>query len=239
VSRARSDHACVGRREAIALEMTQLGAVWRSGLSPFWWPNGAMHLLVVGSQEGTSRERNRSQPGPRWPTLTLEEGAEHVPERPAIPRCEGDYGLLSGGGGIRTHGGPNGPQRFSSPCRTGRNRRCRAKPNHSGERLRERNLSEILGALTDGLYAGWDDTSARSRADVCSGGTREELIQHVAGPLELTRQRVRVAAKGDRRRTGLIVRRLVAHDLRRDLRLTPAWSSLVAAVCRASWSPIG
>jgi hypothetical protein len=86
---------------------------------------------------------------------------------------------------------------------------------------------------------GWDETSARSRADVCPGATREELIQHVAGPLELTWQRVRVAAKGDRRRTRLTVRRPVAHDLRSELGLTPAWSSQVAAVCRASWSPIG
>ena len=65
-----------------------------------------------------------------------------------------------------------------------------------GERVRERNLSEILSALNCGLNAAWDDTSARSRADVCSGATHEELIQHVAGPLELTRQRVRVSGEG-------------------------------------------
>jgi hypothetical protein len=53
------------------------------------------------------------------------------------------------------------------------------RSDRSGERLRERNLSEILSALKYGPKPAWDGTAARSRADVCLAPTREELIQHV------------------------------------------------------------
>jgi hypothetical protein len=62
--------------------------------------------------------------------------------------------------------------------------------------VRERNTSEILRALNCSLSPGWDDTSARSHADACSGATREEPIQHVAGPLEFTRQGCACSGEG-------------------------------------------
>ena len=103
------------------------------------------------------------------------------------------------------------PGRVGAAC-CGRGLRAKSEPNRSGERLRERNLSEIPSTLNYGLSPGWDNASARSRGNVCLAPTREELIQH--GPARAYRQRVRVAA----------------------YRL---WSSQVAAVCRAPWSPIG
>src|SRR3954447_2373347 len=50
-----------------------------------------------------------------------------------------------------------------------------------------------------------------------AGALDEEAIEQIACALELARQRVRVAAEGDRGGAGLVLGRLVAHQRRGDL----------------------
>src|SRR5215212_2299525 len=67
----------------------------------------------------TWRERNPPRIGFRWPALTHPERSWTAYGTAENPPGEWDLALLGGGGGIRTHGGPNGPQRFSRPPRRG------------------------------------------------------------------------------------------------------------------------